>query len=697
MFLGEVRTSIRELKGVGPSRAKAYASLGVYTFQHLLSHMPRGYEDRQRPIPLSEAAKHKSAYVIAEVIAHDTIGSGYKKTLKVIISDGTTNASLLCFGRNFLDSLLAVGRSFHIFGSFSFHYGEIQCSAFEVEPFYEGSVPKKFGSILPVYPLASGLSQNTIRRDVKNLLLQTASYLDDLIPEGLQSTHGLLHYGEALQQLHFPDTPQAITRARKTLAYCELFYLQATLVRKQLARKHEIQEAQGATAIPLPGLDDQRSLAQRLIGSLPFPLTADQVTVLHEIIADLDRPYPMNRLIQGDVGSGKTLTGFISMLPIIETGGQTAFMAPTELLAKQHAESAARFLEPLGVRIALLTGSVPAKQRAPLLEALKAGELDCIIGTHALFSSDVEFHDLQYVIIDEQQRFGVAQRISLTQKGRAPHQLLMTATPIPRTMALTLFGDLDISTIRTMPPGRLPVVTHLAAEKSRQRVYDAVRVEMERGHQAYFVYPKIEATENSELRDVQTMYTFLEKQYPGLAGGLIHSRVSEDEKESIMHRFRTGEIDYLVSTSVVEVGVDVPNATCMIIEHAERFGLSALHQLRGRVGRGTEQAYAFLVFSDDLQEDGKKRLKVMKESHDGFYIAEQDLIIRGPGEITGGRQSGYLGLVFSDLVGDLEIMKQARIDAERILHADGSLLSGDHAVIREVFRKAPPFDDLLVE
>ncbi len=697
MFLGEVRTSIRELKGVGPSRAKAYASMGILTYENLLTHLPRSFEDRQHPTTLSRSYEEKSSYVIAEVIAHDSIGGGRKKTLKVIISDNSGYASLLCFGRNFLENMLTVGKTFHIYGNFSFHFGEIQCSTFEVEPLIEGQPPVKFGAILPLYPLTAGLTQNIIRRDMKNLLSQIVPYIEDQLPTGLLQEQKLLSYGEALQNLHFPGAMSNYDQAKRTLAYTELFYLQATLIRKQINRKREIFNSRELKERRLTSIDSANSLAQRLIKSLPFTLTQDQVTVLHEIEQDLSRPYPMNRLVQGDVGSGKTLTGFLSMLPIIEAGGQVAFMAPTELLAKQHAESAARFLEPLGVKIALLTGSVPAKRRSLLLEALKDGSLDCIIGTHALFSGDVVFHDLQYAIIDEQQRFGVAQRISLSQKGRAPHLLLMTATPIPRTMALTLFGDLDISTITTMPPGRKPIITHLAAEKSRQRVYDAVKVELDRAHQAYFVYPKIEATEKSELRDVHTMYQFLGEEYPEFRGGLIHSRIAEDEKESIMHQFREGTIQYLVSTSVVEVGVDVPNATCMIIEHAERFGLSALHQLRGRVGRGAEQAYAFLVFSSELQEDGKKRLKVMKESHDGFYIAEQDLLIRGPGEITGGRQSGYLGLVFADIVKDLELMKVARGSAEKVLSKDERLLSAEYAVIRRVFQKVPPFDDLLVE
>lgn len=697
MFLGEMRTSIKELKGVGPAALKSYAALGIYSYRDLLCHVPRSYEDRKQITPLSRIRKSGSVYTIVEVVAHEYFGSGRKRTLKVMIRDHSGVATLLCFGRNFLERLLTIGRKFHLYGTFYHHYGELQSSSFEVEPYDEEKQPRHFGKILPVYPLSSGLTQTIIRRDVWNVMRQVGTYIEEELPEPLIEQRHLMHQYEALKELHFPTDLAILKTARRTLAYTELYYLQLTMLRRSEKRKEQ-RHRDGPSQNPLRPISDKSSLAGRLIDSLPFSLTADQLRVLEEIQHDLSKPYPMNRLLQGDVGSGKTMTGFISLLPVIEAGGQAAFMAPTELLAKQHAENAARHLEPLGIRIAYLTGSVTAGRRRSLLKALASGAVDLVIGTHALFSEDVIFKDLRYVIIDEQQRFGVAQRISLTQKGEAPHQLLMTATPIPRTMALTVFGDLDISTIKTMPPGRKPVITHLASEKSRKRVYNAVEMEFRRGHQAYFIYPRIEATESSDLRDVETMYEYLTRtQYPAYSGGLIHSRIPEDEKIRVMHQFRDGELDFLVSTSVVEVGVDVPNATCMIIEHAERFGLSALHQLRGRVGRGAQQSYAFLVYSETLQEDGKKRLKVMKDSHDGFVIAEQDLLIRGPGEISGTRQSGYLSLVFADIIRDLELMREARIDAVKTLKEDAGLLLPEHAIIRELLTRCPPFDEGFIE
>jgi ATP-dependent DNA helicase RecG len=371
---------------------------------------------------------------------------------------------------------------------------------------------------------------------------------------------------------------------------------------------------------------------------------------------------------------------FLTALLFTEAGRQSAIMAPTELLARQHAEGAARFLEPLGVRLAFFSGSVPAKARRPALEALKAGDIDIVIGTHALFSGDVEFHDLGLVIIDEQHRFGVAQRNRLFAKSLYPDILVMSATPIPQTLALSAFGDMDVSVIKTLPPGRKPVQTHLALEGREQKVYDYVRGQLEAGRQAYFVYPLIEGTETQDLKDAESMYRKLKEEiYPGVSAGLIHSRLPEEEKRLIMAQFSAGEIRILAATSVVEVGVDVANATCMVVEHAERFGLAALHQLRGRVGRGLWQSYAFLVYSGGLTETGKRRLKIMKETTDGFRIAEEDLALRGPGDLTGLRQAGLLDFRAARLPADMDIMLASRKAAYDLLEKDPGLLAPEHA------------------
>jgi ATP-dependent DNA helicase RecG len=408
-------------------------------------------------------------------------------------------------------------------------------------------------------------------------------------------------------------------------------------------------------------------------------------------------PRPMARLLQGDVGSGKTLVAFLACLDAIEAGGQAAIMAPTELLARQHAATAARLLEPLGVRLAFLSGNVEDAARPPLLAALRSGDVDLVLGTQALFSDEVEYKDLRLTVVDEQHRFGVLQRLALSRKGPLPDLLMMTATPIPRTLALTVFGDLSVSAIRTMPPGRKPVITHLAKAGNEAKVYDFVRKLVAAGRQAYFVYPLISvagspATDRLELKNAEAMAEKLRKEtYPEFRVGLIHSRLKEDEKRATMDAFSKGELSILVATSVVEVGVDVPNAAAMVVEHAERFGLAALHQLRGRVGRGSEQSYCFLVYSSDVTEDAKARLKAMLGTSDGFALAEEDLRIRGPGEIAGTAQSGYLRLSIADPIRDALVLEEARAEAFAMLEADPGLLDPANAPVRDVLARANPF------
>ncbi len=692
MYLRELRQPVSELKGVGKSIFASYTALGIKSWYDLLLHLPRAYEDRRIRNPLRAGYNGIPVNTVIDIISHAYIGRGRNRTLKVVIADESGTAALVCFGRNFLQDMLQIGRKFYLYGNFSVKYGELQSSSFEVEPFVPEQKPKSFGTILPIYPLAGRLTQNILKRDIAGLLNTSAKHIQDELPEPLRQSLSLMTKYEALRNIHFPTSLENQKLARKTLAYEELLFLQLIVRRRALRRQASIPQKSRASH------SGTEHLTKKLIDILPFTLTTDQVKVLGEIKSDLMSNRPMARLVQGDVGSGKTLTAFISSLGVIEQGGQAAFMAPTELLARQHAENAARFLEPLGIRLAYLTGSVPQSRRKNILKALVEGDIDLIIGTHALFSRDVIFKNLRYVIVDEQHRFGVLQRIAMLNKGDMPDLLLMTATPIPRTLALTVFGDLDVSSIRTMPPGRLPVKTYLASEKSRERVYSAVRVEFERKHQAYFVYPRINDTGKSDLRDAETMYEYLTKTvYPGIPAGLIHSRIPEDEKLGIMDRFRKGELTYLVATSVVEVGVDVANAACMIIEHAERFGLSALHQMRGRVGRGAVQSYAFLVYSEELSPEGRERLMVMKESNDGFVIAEKDLSIRGPGEIAGTRQSGFLRLIAADLVLDHELLTQARETADAILSEDPGLLSVQNMTFREVLTRCPPFDEELTE
>ncbi|MCL2809824.1 MAG: ATP-dependent DNA helicase RecG, partial [Treponema sp.] len=479
-----------------------------------------------------------------------------------------------------------------------------------------------------------------------------------------------------------------------TLIYEELFYLEVLILRRAIERKKYKNKILQNELHSNVLMDKSFSpLQQHLLERLPFSLTQGQLDAITDINQDICANIPMARLLQGDVGSGKTLVSFMAALRTIEGAGQAAIMAPTELLARQHAENAALVLEPLGIRIAFLTGNVKAAGRKELLKNLANGMINIIIGTHALFSKDVEYKNLKLVVIDEQHRFGVTQRSLIMTKGHSPDLLMMSATPIPRTLALTIFGDMDVSVIKDKPPGRKPIITHLAKESNEKKVYDYIRKELEKGRQAYFVYPLI--ADGDEIKDAVSMMDRLSKKiFPGFKIALIHSKIPEEEKKQTMDSFRKGEIKILTATSVVEVGVDVPNATCMVIEHAERFGLSALHQLRGRVGRGQEQSYCFLVYSDEYTEDAKTRLLVMLENTDGFVIAEEDLKIRGPGLITGIEQSGYLSLGIANPVRDFEELKKARDDVLSILENDPDVLLENNQIIARVMKEAPPFKEV---
>ncbi len=686
MFLRECGQPVSSLRGAGPKITAELETAGISSIADLLLYLPRGYEDRLTRRPIAAAMPEGLVNTIVEVVAHDWIGFGQRRTLKVAVRDESGYGYLLCFGRNFLQNTLVIGGRFRLFGSFQYRYGEFQCSVFDTEP--ESREPSLFSRVLPIYPLRGSLTQGVFRKLMTQAVSGFGAHVEPELPEGLARSRGLLQMSELLKQTHFPDTPGRAEEARRSLAYHELFFLQLVVARRSASRA-QVQKTRAISGT---------ALAERLLKRLPFSLTPDQETTLREIREDLSKPFPMARLVQGEVGSGKTLVAFIAALYAIEGGAQAVLMAPTELLARQHADTAARLLSPLGISVAYLSGTIRDSGRNELLRNLEAGGIDLLIGTHAVFSPDVAYHNLGLVIVDEQHRFGVLQRVALTEKGRSADLLLLTATPIPRTLALTAFGDLSVSSIRTMPAGRKPTQTHLAVHGKEEKVYRWVADEIRRGRQAYFVYPLIGESEKLSLRDAETMYRRLsEKVFPGVTVGLIHSRLPEENKREIMASFTAGKTAILVATSVVEVGVDVPNATCMVVEHAERFGLSALHQLRGRVGRGTEQSYFFLVYDPALTEDAKRRLMVMKESSDGFMIAEEDLRIRGPGEILGVRQSGEFRLLAADLTRDADLLEHARDDAMSIVESDPGFLKPGNEVLREVFRRARPYEDDFLE
>ena len=687
MFLRELGQSVTVLKGAGVQVSARLAKLGIYSVCDLILDYPRDYDDRTSFTPIADFAKEPRVRSLVEVLAHDWFGYGRMRTLKVTVRDGSASAVLVCFNRPFLENQLPIGSRAVITGKFAYRYGDIQSSAFEVEPLDADQKPSS--GIIPVYALTEGLGQGHVRRVMKVAIAEYASRIEEELPAQLRERRALMSKREALRAVHFPVDAAELARARESLIFEELFYFQVAVARRAM-RRREIQVERVAP---------QGLLKRRLIERLPFKLTSGQVEAAAEIAADMASPRPMARLLQGDVGSGKTLVAFLACLDAIEAGGQAAMMAPTELLARQHAATAARLLEPLGVRLAFLSGNVEDAARPPLLAALKSGDVDLVLGTQALFSDSVEYRSLRLTVVDEQHRFGVLQRLALARKGPLPDLLLMTATPIPRTLALTVFGDLSISAIHTMPPGRKPIVTHLAKAGNDGKVYDFVRRLLAAGRQAYFVYPLISESERStssstELKNAIAMEERLKKEiYPEFKVGLIHSRLKEEEKRAAMEAFSKGEISVLVATSVVEVGVDVPNAAAMVVEHAERFGLAALHQLRGRVGRGSEQSYCFLVFSELVTEEAKSRLKAMLGTSDGFALAEEDLRIRGPGEIAGTEQSGYLRLSIADPIRDALVLEQARAEAFAMLESDPGLLKPHNAPVREVLERANPFGD----
>ena len=681
MLIGEIQTPVSNLYGAGKTTVEQLNRLGVSTVGDLLRLWPRAWEDRSRYNTLSEWNTFHKLNVPVTIMDQQWFGYGRMKTLKLIVCDSEgTRGELACFNRPFLEKSFPEGTKALVYGSFSVKYGAIQSSSFDIEQ-YDTAERR----ILPVYPLTQGLTQTKLRKLIEQALNSYARGIDSELPADVLNKYGYPDKRTVLFAMHRPASMQEAENARIALIFEEFFLYEAAVGMRALERRGVLPRtptqagaSEGAAQPAEPLQYTYSPLQKELLSRLPFTLTADQQAVTAEINADLDGTAPAARLIQGDVGSGKTLVAFLACLKVIEGGGQAALMAPTELLARQHADNAAKLLEPLGVRLAFLTGNLKAAGRSQLLQQLASGNIDLIIGTHALFSAQTAYKNLRMVVIDEQHRFGVLQRSAIIQKGidsadKTPHFLMMSATPIPRTLALSMFGDLDISVIKTMPPGRKPVITYIAPQSKAEKVYYFIGQDILAGKQAYFVYPIIEDSDTLSLKSAEDMFAELTRDFPNHRLALLHSKVPEDEARAIMQEFRAGAIHILVATSVIEVGVDVPNATCMVIEHADRFGLSALHQLRGRIGRGSDQAYCFLLYGKNITETGMARLKVMASTTDGFVIAEEDLKLRGPGDIGGIEQSGYCGFELADPIRDCALLEKARIAAFEMLAAQRGL------------------------
>ena len=711
MKLKDIKTPISSIHGIGPQQEKFLAKLNIFTVSDLLSFYPKNYDDRTEKISISDFEKHKKVHAICAVQAHQWFGYGKMKTLKLIINDGTGSASLICFNRNFYEKSLPVGSIICVTGTFEVKFGQIQSTSFEITKLSDSAplsdfknTPLPDSAVLPVYKLTEGLTQKNIRKAVSNAIFQYAKLLENELPEEIIIKRHLLQKKDAIKAIHNPISLKNAEDARYSLIFEELFNFQSVILERtfkhkgfipQLSIDYSSESSENnriKNNFDLNEFEKNLSpLQKKLIERLPFKLTEDQIFAIFQMNNEIDRgykerskilsdniilkqPFTMSRLLQGDVGSGKTLVSFFVALRVINWKGQCALMAPTEILAKQHAENAANLLSPLGIKIAYLTGNVKQKGRNMLLSELKNGNIDFIIGTHALFSKQIIYNDLQLAIIDEQHRFGVVQRESIIAKGRTvsdkninlePHLLMMSATPIPQSLALTVFGDLDISVIKSMPEGRLPVKTHLIKEENEWKAFEAVRSELKRGHQAYFVYPAIDSEDfNTELKSAEIEFQKLKNEiFSEFKCGLIHSKLPQEEQEETLKKFSNNQIQVLLATTVIEVGLDVPSATCIVIEQADRFGLAQLHQLRGRVGRGKLQSYCFLIYSDKITKTGIERMKILYETTDGFIIANNDLKLRGPGEITGTVQAGLLSLGLSDIVRDKEILLKAREDA----------------------------------
>ncbi len=671
--------SVQYLKGVGPRRAEALAKLGIRTARDLLRHGPHRYEDATTVTPIAKLAPGMDATAIGEVVSKGVIPTRRGlRFFQAVIRDSSGLIECSWPGQPFLDRTIRKGDTLLVSGPVRFFHGrQIQPREFTILA-RAGEPVDEEGTVFPVYPATAGLSHRQIRHIVRqnlDALLAAVDDAGDAVPDDLRRQLELAQLRDALDWLHRPPTLARAEQARRRLAFDELFILQLLYAR---ARYENREKRQGIA------FERKNGLVRTFAQSLPFDLTAAQKKVLSEISGDMKLPRPMNRLLQGDVGSGKTVVALFAMLRTVENGYQAALMAPTELLAEQHHKTVTEMLADVPVSVELLRGGLRGSQRRDAVQRISGGEAQLIIGTHALIQEDVEFQRLGLVIIDEQHRFGVRQRLQLRRAGSEPDVLVMSATPIPRSLALTFYGDLDVSVLDELPPGRRPVKTVLRGESARAGVFDFVRTEVAAGRQVYVVYPVIEESEALDVRSATEAYEHLTNDVlSDLSVALIHGRMSSDEKDETMHRFVAGNINVLVSTTVIEVGIDVPNATVMIVEGAERFGLSQLHQLRGRVGRGAEQSYCIVIHGG---REPPERLEIFAATNDGFEIARADLRLRGYGDFFGARQHGLPEFAFADLERDEPLLHAARDAAARIVAADPELEKGEHRALGQALR-----------
>ncbi len=677
-----LETEVQYVKGVGTKLAQVLSKLNIYTLGDLLFHLPRRYEDRRQFRKIAHARPGDAVTVSGKLVTVDNVKVRNLTLTKAYLDDGSGVLELVWYNQPYMKDTLNKLRNSQIVA-----YGIIKESPYglqmetpEWEDLPDGADPDSLLSvnrIVPIYPLTEGIRQKRMRQIIWNAV-QYAHLAPEILPRSVRERLGLMPIQQAIAQIHFPDSEQAIDPARQRLVFEEFFLMQLGV---GMQRQRTRQERGIAMRI------DADRLNEMLHRIVPFELTNAQKRVIREIWSDMAQPHPMNRLLQGDVGSGKTIVAAAAILAAVDNQYQAAMMAPTEILAEQHYINLHRLFQPLGISVELLVGRLSNKQRQQARERIATGRGMVAVGTHALIQEGVEFARLGLAIVDEQHRFGVLQRAALRDKGVMPHVLVMTATPIPRTLTLTLYGELDVSIIDELPPGRKPVRTHWKTPEERLKVYAGVRKLVEQGRQAYVICPLIDESDKLQVRAAEQMAEHLQKDvFPDLRVGLLHGRMKPAEKEAVMDAFRAGELQILVSTTVIEVGVDVPNAAAIVIEDADRFGLAQLHQLRGRVGRSEHQSYCVLI-ANPKSEEGQRRMDIMTRTNNGFLIAEEDLRIRGPGEIYGTRQSGMPSFRVADLVKDMRLLEVARQEAFHLLESDPDLSRPKHTALREAVER----------
>ena len=670
----DLQKDVKYIKGVGPSRVILLNKLGIFTLNDLITYYPRTYEDRNKPKYICECEDGEE--VLIEAVACNkmtNIRLKGKTMQKLIVRDETASATLTWFNQPYLRDKFSIGNKYKFFGKVSKRAGKITFNS----PVYDNEEKNQnTGRIIPIYPLTYGLSQSTIRKIMEAGVRDVYGNLDETLPEYIKKEYNLENINEATKHIHFPEEFKDFNIARNRLVFEELLSVQLALLQLKNNYMYEEKGIQFKSQVKISDV----------INTLPFKLTNAQRRVLEEIEQDMESDKTMNRLLQGDVGSGKTVVAMCAAYKAVKSGYQAAIMAPTAILATQHLENFKNILENLGIRCELLISGITKKKKEDILQRLENGEIDILIGTHAIIEENVVFKNLGLVVTDEQHRFGVKQRTKIAEKGKNPDVLVMTATPIPRTLALILYGDLDISIIDELPPNRKKIETIAVGKQMTDRINNFIKQQVKEGRQAYIVCPLVEENEEMDLKSVEKLYqTYSTEVFSEYKVEYIHGKMKPKEKDEIMEKFKNKEIDILISTTVIEVGVDVPNANIMVIENAERFGLAQLHQLRGRVGRGEYQSYCILK-CEGKSENTRKRMKVMVETNDGFIISEKDLELRGSGDFFGTMQHGLPEFKIANLFEDIEILKIVQSVAMKILEADPKLEQEENQPLNNLIR-----------